>query len=277
MKAIIAAFMTLAVFSIAGAEEWPPDIEYGTADGVSLRLDASVPPGEGPFPVVILIHGGGWGGGDKRQDFSAISKPLTDAGFVWFTINYRLAPQHRWPACFQDVQSAIRWVRAHAAEHKGDPRRIALLGYSAGGHLAALAAIRADDSTRVQAVVGLAPAVDLVTDAKRRGEVSVAMRNLLDLPQTLDETALRKIGEISPAEELRPGLPPFLLLQGSADQSVPPPQTLAFSVKLREMRVPCEFVTLENAPHRIADWPKFLPDYPDRIVKWLNGVLRESP
>ncbi len=66
-------------------------------------------------------------------------EPLSRANFTWFTIDYRLAPENRWPACFDDVQTAIRWVKQHAAEFKGDPERIALIGYSAGGHLATLA------------------------------------------------------------------------------------------------------------------------------------------
>ena len=250
-----------------------PDIEYGNAGGESLRLDASVPPGDGPFPIAILIHGGGWGSGDKRQDFDALAKPLTDAGFTWFSINYRLAPQHRWPACFDDVQTAIRWVKTHAAQYKGDPRRIALIGYSAGGQLATLAALRADGSTQVQAVVGLAPAADLVADSKRRGEVSLALRNLLGLSETLDDHALAKIAAISPAEEIKPGLPPFLLVQGTADQSVRHADTLAFSEKLRQAKVPCEFFEMKDAPHRIAEWGKFAPEYPEKVAAWLKAGL----
>jgi alpha-L-fucosidase 2 len=144
------------------------DIEYGRADGESLRLDVNVPDGAGPFPVAILVHGGGWSAGDKRgtdkpgssADISPWFEPLTAAGFTWFSINYRLAPTHRWPACFEDVQTAIRWVKAHAAEYRGDPRRIALFGHSAGGHLVCLAAVQAQADTRVQAVVGFAPVTD---------------------------------------------------------------------------------------------------------------------
>ncbi len=71
----------------------------------------------GSRPVVIIVHGGGWVGGDK-QDMSFLFEPLSDAGFAWFSINYRLAPKHRWPACLEDVQSAIRWVKAHASEYR---------------------------------------------------------------------------------------------------------------------------------------------------------------
>ena len=108
------------------------DIEYGEAGGEKLLLDAHVPAGDGKFPVVIIVHGGGWMSWDKETDIVPVFAPVA-TNFTWFTINYRLAPTNRWPACFEDVQTAIRWVKQHAAEFKGDPERIALLGYSAGG------------------------------------------------------------------------------------------------------------------------------------------------
>lgn len=266
----------ITCLAVAGAEEKrSADIEYAKVGGESLRLDASVPEGEGPFPIAILIHGGGWGSGDKAQDFGALEKPLTDAGFTRFSINYRLAPQNRWPACFEDVQAAIHWVREHAAEYKGDPKRIALIGYSAGGQLAMLAAMRADEGSKVQAVVGLAPAAELVSDMKRRGQAGVAMRNLLDLAEPLDDAALAKIAAISPAEEVKPGLPPFLLVQGTADQSVRHGETLAFAERLKQAKVPCELIEMKDAPHRIAEWGKFSPDYAEKVAGWLKGVLSE--
>jgi acetyl esterase/lipase len=266
--------LALAGTVLAG-EKWLPDIEYGKAGGELLLLDACLPEGEGPFPMAILIHGGGWGSGDKAQDFSALARPLTEGGFVWFSINYRLAPKHRWPACFQDVQAAIRWVRANAAAYKGDPRRIALIGYSAGGQLATLAAMRSGEDTRVHAVVGLAPALELVTDSKRRGQVSLALRNLLDLPEELDADALAKVAAISPSEEVKSGLPPFLIVQGTADQSVKHPDALVFSVKLKQAGVPCELFGMEGAPHRIAEWSKFSPGYPAKVVAWLRATLAD--
>src|SRR5882672_7289937 len=145
------------------------DIEYGTAAGESLKLDAYVPEGAGPFPAVILVHGGGWTGGDKsggpKKGYMApMHESLQRAGFAWFSINYRLAPKHPYPACIEDVESAIRWVKAHAAEYQLDPRRIALSGESAGGHLVALAAVRADESTRLAAIVPFYGRFDLTTD-----------------------------------------------------------------------------------------------------------------
>src|SRR4051794_5617678 len=190
-RAAMAGFILAPVVGLAArAETAPPDargvvksdIEYGRAGGVRLLLDASVPDGAGPHPMVIVVHGGGWGSGDKQQDTGPITEPLTRANFTWFSINYRLAPEHRWPDCFEDVQTAIRWVKAHAADYRGDPGRIALLGYSAGGQMACLAAVRAEEDTRVQAVVGLAPPTDLLADTERRGGPRPGLPDLLHPP-----------------------------------------------------------------------------------------------
>ena len=157
------------------------DLSYGTAAGEKLLLDVSVPAGEGPFPVAILVHGGGWSGGDKAEGEGGAGigvwfGPLTAAKFAWFSINYRLAPQHRWPACLDDVQTAIRWVKANAAKFNGDPARIALFGHSAGGHLVCLAATVPDDSVRVQAVVGFAPVTNHEQELPVRGGLSASLQ-----------------------------------------------------------------------------------------------------
>ena len=138
------AFLFLALIFSQGvaSAELIRDLEYARPDGVSLKLDVNVPEGAGPFPIAILVHGGGFTNVNQRQFVTPLFAPLTEAKFTWFSINYRMAPQNFWPACFEDTQTAIRWVKAHCAEYKGDPNRIALLGYSAGGHLALLAALR---------------------------------------------------------------------------------------------------------------------------------------
>src|SRR5580704_10415717 len=93
--------------SAAFAADVRNDVEYGLADGVSLKMDLSIPDGEGPFPAVILVHGGGWQAGDKQKNCKPLFKPLSDAGIAWFTINYRVAPKYRFPAAIDDVVQAI--------------------------------------------------------------------------------------------------------------------------------------------------------------------------
>jgi acetyl esterase/lipase len=259
---------------VTRADEVHADIEYRRVGNDRLLLDASVPDGPGPFPVVLVVHGGGWMSGDKKTGMGPILQPLTDAHFVWFSINYRMAPASRWPACLDDVNAAIRWVKAHAAEYKGDPRRIALLGYSAGGHLACLAATTATADTAVQAVVGLAPPTDLELDLPQRGGLSLPLQNLLDRPHEVDDASLKTLREISAIHFVHAGLPPFLIMQGTGDKSVPYSGSVAFVAKLREAGVPCAFVSLPNAPHRIADWMKYDDHWGTKLTEWLNATLR---
>ncbi|HEV2695786.1 MAG TPA: pectinesterase family protein [Verrucomicrobiae bacterium] len=272
---------------LGGADNWTPtapsvdprfgatqrDIQYGEANGEKLLLDVHVPAGDGKFPVALIVHGGGWMTGDKETDIVPVFAPVA-TNFTWFTINYRLAPESHWPACYEDVQTAIRWVKQHAEEFKGDPDRIALLGYSAGGQLATLAGTRAGPDTKVQAIVGFAPPTDLVADNERRGGLSVSMENLFGLDTTNITDGVRKVlKENSPLTYVQPDLPPFLIVQGSADKTVPVNQSLAFREKLKGAGVSCDMIVIPEAQHRIADWKNFDPDWQSKLMNWLNERL----
>lgn len=257
------------------------DIEYSHPDGVSLKLDAYVPEdsaaGAGGHPVVIVVHGGGWNSGSKTGDTMPVVKPLEEGGFVVFSIDYRLAPAHRWPACFDDLKAAVRWARAHAGEYHGDPSKIALLGYSAGGQLVTLYAAEAKDADQVQAVVGIAPPTDFEQDLPQRGGLSKSLQDLLDRPKEVTDESRKMIRDMSAIHHVHPGLPPFLIVQGSADKTVPPVQSKHFVAKLKEANVPCELVIVEGAPHRLSTWPKYDKDYAEKIVGWLQRTLGSAP
>ncbi|HTB82044.1 MAG TPA: pectinesterase family protein [Candidatus Sulfotelmatobacter sp.] len=263
------------------------DIEYGEAGGQKLLLDAHVPAGDGKFPVVLIVHGGGWMTGDRETDIVPVFAPVA-TNFTWFTIYYRLAPTNRWPACIDDVNTAIRWVKAHAAEYKGDPDRIALLGYSAGGHLVTLAGTHPDkpnailkfshltgkSSTEVQAVVAFAPPTDLVADNERRGGLSTSMQNLFDFGTTNITDSVRAVlKKNSPLTYVKPGLPPFLLINGTADKTVPFGQTENFYNALKAAKVDATLVPIPEGQHRIADWKKFVPDWQQQLKQWLEAKL----
>ena len=282
---IILTLLAGAVLSLHGAgADLKRDIEYGRAGGEILCLDASVPDGTGPFPVAILVHGGGWSRGDKggsstpgdSADITPWFGLLNDAKFTWFSINYRLAPQNRWPACLEDVQAAIRWVKAHAADYKGDPRRIVLFGHSAGGHLVCLAATLAGDDTRVQAVVGFAPVTDHEQDLVQRGGLSTSLQNLLNRPKDVTPESRAILHEISPINHVKPGLPPFLIVQGDADKTVPYQQSLNFIARLKENGVPCELITVKGAPHGLLLWDSADPSYRQKLLSWLNRQVRQG-
>jgi alpha-L-fucosidase 2 len=261
------------------------DIIYGEAGGETLRLDASVPAGEGPFPIAILVHGGGWTRGDKAgsdhpgdtADVSPWFAPLTAARFTWFSINYRLAPAHRWPACYDDVRTAIRWVKAHASDYRGDPQRIVLFGHSAGGHLVCLAVTEADETTRVQAVVGFAPVTDFEYELPHRGGLSPSLQALLDQPHDVTPASLAILREIAPVTHVRAGLPPFLLVQGDADRTVPIEETRRFAARLRDAGVAADLQVIAGAPHRLLAWADHDPRYMDQVIAWVNRHLTLPP
>lgn len=253
------------------------DIEYARAGDESLKLDACVPAGAGPFPAAILVHGGGWSGGDKAKGVDPLFAPLARHGVAWFSINYRLAPQHRYPAAVEDIEAAIRWVKAHASEFKVDPQRLALVGESAGGHLVASVAVRANtDATRVAAVVPIYAPVDLVADTERRGGLSASLKALFGREQA-DEEATRILREASPINYVRAGLPPFLLAHGTADMSVLYSQSTQMQSKLRAAGVSVELITVDGGVHGMSRWEEIDPTYKDRIAAWIARQLEAAP
>lgn len=281
MKLRLAFGLLLAPALFAAETRFVRDIEYGRADGVSLKLDVSTPAGEGPFPVAILIHGGGWSSGSKSgsdkpgngADITPWFAAFSAGQFVWFSIDYRLAPAHRWPAGYEDVLTAIRWVKAHAADYRGDPSRVVLVGHSSGGHLACLAGVLADESTRVQAVVSFAPVTDLVTDTRNRGGASTSLQALFGIAKELTPETEKRLREVSPSEHVRGGLPPFLILHGDADKTVPIAMSRAFQEKLRAAGNTCDLIVLPGAPHGLLTWEKFLPDSAAQMNAWLHAQL----
>jgi acetyl esterase len=131
------------------------DVRYGDAGGAPLLLDAYLPSGPGLRPAVLVIHGGSWNSGDKA-DMAVPSESFAEAGFAAFAVDYRLAPASTYPAQLDDLQTAVRWIRAHAARYHVDPDRLGAFGVSAGGHLASLLATLGDGPRNVGARVAVA-------------------------------------------------------------------------------------------------------------------------
>lgn len=253
------------------------DVPYGQAGGEILKLDVCVPDGPGPFPAVILVHGGAWTRGDKspgatNDSMAPMFGPLTRGGFAWFAINYRLAPAHRYPDDLNDVITAIRWVKRHAAQYHIDPKRIAISGHSAGGHLAALAAVRVKGPDRVAAVVCFSTPFDIVGTPKPGAPMHPALAPLFGMTN-LTAKAIALETDASPIKHVRPGLPPFLIVQGTADMSVSFSQATNMLNRLSENHVPCEVIPIPGGKHGMEGWDALKPDYQDEVVKWLQTTL----
>jgi acetyl esterase len=207
------------------------DVEYGTANGKRLLLDAYVPAGgEARRPAVVMIHGGGWRVGDKAS-WADEAQRFAGHGWVAFSINYRLDEPSVFPAEIDDAQAAVRWVRAHAEEYRVDPARIAALGESAGGHLTAMLATLGsgslDDGARIRVGAAWSPPVDLRALAGSRGDgwaVPLLGCTLATCPDRLDQA--------SPVTHVdRTDAP--LYLANSTDELVPLSQAQAMAERLQ--------------------------------------------
>src|SRR5262249_34792242 len=184
--------------------------------------------GDGPVPVVVGLHGGGWRMG-KRQDLAKLTELLAAQGFAAATVTYRLAPQHRFPAQVEDCKAAVRWLRANARKFKLNPDRVGAVGFSAGAHLACLlgtagagAGLEGDGGHPaqpggVQPVVGFFGPTAFTTKPWRRAVE--ALYRVPFLGGTSEEKA-ELYKKASPIVYVGKGGPPFLFFHGTEDKLV---------------------------------------------------------
>ncbi len=270
------------LLALVFGQSWPvvaemrTNIEYAVAGGQSLRLDAQVPEGRGPFPTVILVHGGGWTGGSKEVYITPLFKPLTDAGFTWFSINYRLAPTNHYPAAVDDVLAAVKWVKAHADEYKADPKRIVLVGESAGGHLVALVGARDGRQLGLAGVVPYYPPCDLSVLVSPDDLTNGAPKHIcLFLGITrMNNDARRLLREASPVNYVSREMPPFLLIHGNADPLVPYSQSLLMRDRMKAAGATVELCTVEGAGHGMNGWERNpqMQAHKAVLVAWIRKV-----
>jgi acetyl esterase/lipase len=249
------------------------DIEFAKVGAASLTLDAFVPEGPGPFPTCILVHGGGFMRGDKQTFIKPLFAPLSTAGFTWFSINYRLAPEHRWPACADDVETAVRWVSAHAKEYKVDPGHVALIGESAGGHLVSYVGCRKGKELGLAAVVPFYAPHDLEFQVKNRNALGESMQALFGLTE-LNDDAWKRLREASASTYLHAGMPPYLLIHGDKDAQVPYAQSTRFRDQMQAAGNACDLITIPEGAHGMGGWEKLGSNYQEQLVAWLKKTLR---
>ncbi|GAA0673046.1 alpha/beta hydrolase [Streptomyces thermocarboxydovorans] len=198
------------------------DARYGDHPEQAVRL--YVPEGDGPFPVVVYFHGGGFVGGGLDVVEEPCRALANDTGALVVAATYRRAPEARFPAATDDTFAALRWSFASVAEHRGDPERIAVMGDSAGGYLAAVAAVRARDAglPALRAQVLVYPLIDPVADTAPQG-VRRGLRHPPRRPEVVRRTVHRLAGAVTDpwlAVNRTPSLenlPPALILTNEYD------------------------------------------------------------
>jgi alpha-L-fucosidase 2 len=242
------------------------DITYARPGGRNLQMDAFIPEGPGPFPAVVIAHGGGWEAGDKVTYVAPVFSPLARAGFAWFSIDYRLTPYVRNPEQLEDLRSAIRYVRGYASRFHVDPRRVALLGESASAQMVTQVVSEPCPGCEVQAVVAFYGVYDFTPWAK-----DPTSRPMLD--RLFGQWDLETLKRYSPLYAAHAGLPPLLLLQGTADELYP--GTLAYARRLKRLGASCKLILLDGAPHGMENWaghPQW-QTYRQQMVDWLRAAL----
>jgi len=220
------------------------NIEYKNANGKSLQLDIYRQKElNEKAPLLVFIHGGGWRSG-KRQDYLVYLLDYAEKGFVTATVSYRLKKDSIYPAAVEDVLDAVDFLYQNANTYGYDTSRVALVGGSAGAHLAMLAGYGWENPQRhkVKAVVDIYGPVDLTTPY---GQTQFMVTDFIGHPYS-EKPEL--YWESSPARYLKEELPPTLILQGTSDNLLPPSQSDTLHVRLNRLGVP-------NVYHCLPLWP----------------------
>jgi acetyl esterase/lipase len=239
----------------AGSVTVDENVPYATVNGSQLHLDVYKPTerGTGLGPAVILIHGGGWTDFDKST-MRGMGQFLARFGFVAFSVDYRLfnGTDNPWPAQLDDVQRAVRWVRANAAKYGVNPDCIGAFGHSAGAQLAALLGMvdtrdnsdptLAKFSSRVQAVVDVSGPTDFTT--ARVPEDTAFLARFFGGDYSKRSEVWR---DASPADHVSKQDAPFLIVHGTQDDNVPIAQAQELFEKLQAAGVPVAFIKVDDA------------------------------
>jgi len=280
VRAMIA--VVLAAAGASGADVViEKDLPYLGADRAE-KLDLYLPgyaPAEGARrPGIVIIHGGGWTGGDKgaKREIN-IGTTLAKHGYVCISINYALAkPGHpTWPGNLRDCKRAVRWLRKNADKYQIDPDHIGVIGGSAGGHLTAMLAVTGPEdglepeedrefSSRVQAAVPMYPHMAASMDRDH----AMFPGKKAEIPD--------QYRDATPLEHVTKDDAPMLILHGTADKTTPLSQSQRFAARLAEVGVEHQLVIIEGAPHSFDLQPK-QRDLRGLVIGFLDAHLKPSP
>jgi acetyl esterase/lipase len=256
------------------------NLTYATVGTHELRCDvyrrADRPTG---CPVLLQVHGGGWVVGSKDEQGLPLINRLVREGWVCVAANYRLSPRATFPDHLIDVKRAIAWIRAHVAEYGGDPRFVVVTGGSAGGHLASLAALTANEpeyqpgfeqaDTALQGCIsfyGVYDFTDRYGQYRNRGLARLLERHVMKAAISEAPEAYEKA---SPMSHAHPDAPPFFVIHGAKDTLVPVADARHFVATLREtVRAPVLYAEVPGAQHAFEIFPSL------RTALVLQGVGR---
>jgi acetyl esterase/lipase len=269
------------------------DVEYLRHGGKPLLARLYQPRGEGPFPVIIDLHGGAWCKKDRLSDV-VTGEALARSGIVFAALDFRMPPDASYPGSIQDVNYATRWVKARAAELKSRPDMVGILGVSSGGHQAMLAAMRPNDpryaalplagDAGVRCVVLCWPVIDPL------GRYEYAKQNLdgalakqasewISSHDQYWKGGEAEMSEGSPTRILERGekveLPPVLYLQGSADQAHPRPNLDRFVAGYRKAGGRVELHFFEGMNQAFISEQPTAPGSLQAIDRIIDFVHRE--
>jgi acetyl esterase/lipase len=264
------------------------DLVYKRVNGETLPLDLYYPKQfSGSLPVIVWIHGGAWSRGRKER---CPAVALVKYGYAVASIDYRLTGMAPFPAQIQDCKAAVRWLRANASAYHLDPDHIGAWGFSAGGHLAALLGTSGDVrqfegsgdnmsySSRVQAVCDVSGPSDLVRLYQEAAQSSTekgakAAAAVAALVGGSAEPDLAEAAAASPIHYVSKDDPPFLIIHGEDDSTVPVTQAESLAAALKGAGVKTELEVVSGRRHGVAG-PRFLPmirAFFDKYLKTTSG------
>ncbi len=269
VAAAAAALVTAGLAAPAGAAQGvsvKKDVIYRTVDGEQLGLDVYQPATKGKGrPAVVVIHGGAWVHGDKEW-FAQQANQLAERGFVAFSVNYRLAPAHPYPAAVDDVETAVEWVRKHAKEYGVDRKRVGALGGSAGAHLTGLLATVGkgplEKGHRIAAAVSWSGPMDLDSLA--------AVSTIQAFVGCPPEACRAAYVEASPVAHVDKTDAPMLIVN-STMELVPKAQADAMKAALDTAGVANQEIILPGTAHSRA----YSNQVWDQTVKFLENYLEK--
>jgi len=293
------ALLLIAAVGRSAEAPRPPAVErnviYGMVSGAALLLDVyrpAKPNGHG----LVFVPGSGFQAAPeygarpiKETQIELWGPPLLAAGYTVFAVNHRGAPRFHYPAAIEDVQRAIRFVRAHARAYGIDAARLGGLGGSSGGNLVGLAAVRAapgitgdiDPVNREPATLQVVVLRAAVTDLRNMPTPDSAnfVVSYMETPPGNSAAAKALYDAASPVTQVGPAAPPTLLIHGDADVVVPYAQSVAMETALRKAGVPTRLITVPGGAHGAdfgggthPDWP----NYYGETVGWFDKYLRNQ-